>query len=59
VAASPFVQTRCHRVLTAGGSIPCLAARFAIIDEMGFIAGAEQRGPAAQMFRRMYWDTAL
>jgi predicted TIM-barrel fold metal-dependent hydrolase len=43
----------------AGGSIPYLAARFAIIDEMGFIPGGEQRGPAAEMFRRMYWDTAL
>lgn len=43
----------------AGGSIPYLAARFAIIDEMGFIAGGEQRGSAADMFRRMYWDTAL
>jgi predicted TIM-barrel fold metal-dependent hydrolase len=36
-----------------------LAARFAIIDEMGYIAGAEQRGTAADMFRRMYWDTAI
>ena len=43
----------------AGGSIPFLAARFAIIDEMGFIPGGEQRGTAADMFRRMYWDTAL
>jgi aminocarboxymuconate-semialdehyde decarboxylase len=43
----------------AGGSIPYLAARFAIIDEMGFIAGGEQRGTPADMFRRMYWDTAL
>jgi predicted TIM-barrel fold metal-dependent hydrolase len=43
----------------AGGSIPYLAARFAIIDEMGFIAGGEQRGTAAEMFRRIYWDTAL
>jgi aminocarboxymuconate-semialdehyde decarboxylase len=43
----------------AGGSIPYLAARFAIIDEMGFIPGAEQRGSAADMFRRIYWDTAL
>jgi 6-methylsalicylate decarboxylase len=43
----------------AGGSIPYLAARFAIIDEMGFIKGAEQRGTAADMFRRTYWDTAL
>lgn len=43
----------------AGGSSPYLAARFAIIDEMGFIPGGEQRGAAADMFRRMYWDTAL
>jgi predicted TIM-barrel fold metal-dependent hydrolase len=43
----------------AGGSIPYLAARFAIIDEMGFIKGAEQRGSAADIFRRLYWDTAL
>jgi predicted TIM-barrel fold metal-dependent hydrolase len=43
----------------AGGSIPYLAARFATIDEMGFIPGGDQRGVAADMFRRMYWDTAL
>lgn len=43
----------------AGGSLPYLAARFAIIDEMGFIKGANQRGTAADMFRRIYWDTAL
>lgn len=43
----------------AGGSIPYLAARFDIIDEMGFIPGGEQRGSAADMFRRIYWDTAL
>jgi len=43
----------------AGGSVPYLAARFAIIDEMGFIAGGEQRGAAADMLRRMHWDTAL
>jgi aminocarboxymuconate-semialdehyde decarboxylase len=43
----------------AGGSIPYLSARFAIIDEMGFVPGAEQRGTAASMFRRMHWDTAL
>jgi predicted TIM-barrel fold metal-dependent hydrolase len=43
----------------AGGSTPYLAARFAIIDEMGFIAGGEQRGAAADMFHRTYWDTAL
>ena len=26
---------------------------------MGFIPGGEQRGTAADMFRRIYWDTAL
>jgi len=43
----------------AGGSIPYMAARFAIIDEMGFVPGGNERGTAADMFRRMYWDTAL
>src|SRR6185295_4864308 len=43
----------------AGGSIPYLAARFAIIDEMGFVPGGEQRGAAADMLRGVYWDTAL
>lgn len=42
-----------------GGSIPYLAARFALIDEMRFVPGDEQRGPAADMFRRMHWDSAL
>ncbi len=26
---------------------------------MGFIPGGEERGAVADMFRRMYWDTAL
>jgi aminocarboxymuconate-semialdehyde decarboxylase len=26
---------------------------------MGFIKGGEERGTAADMFRRHYWDTAL
>ena len=43
----------------AGGSIPYMAARFAIIDEMGFVPGGDERETAANMFRRMYWDTAL
>jgi aminocarboxymuconate-semialdehyde decarboxylase len=43
----------------AGGSVPYLAARFAIVDEMGFIKGGGERGAAADMFRRHYWDTAL
>jgi hypothetical protein len=45
--------------LTQEDRSPIFAARFAIIDEMGFIVGGEQRGNAADMFPRMYWDTAL
>ncbi|MCU1278309.1 MAG: hypothetical protein JWM53_1855 [bacterium] len=43
----------------AGGTIPYLATRFAIVDEMGVIAGGAERGTAADTFRRLYWDTAL
>jgi 6-methylsalicylate decarboxylase len=43
----------------AGGTVPYLAGRFAIIDEMGVIPGAEARATAAETFRRLYWDTAL
>jgi len=42
----------------AGGTIPYLAGRFAIIDEMRAIPGAEARATAAETFRRLYWDTA-
>ena len=43
----------------AGGTIPYLATRFSIVDKMGLIPGAEERGSAADTFRRLYWDTAL
>jgi predicted TIM-barrel fold metal-dependent hydrolase len=43
----------------AGGTVPYLAGRFAIIDEMNVIPGAEARESAADTFRRLYWDTAL
>jgi aminocarboxymuconate-semialdehyde decarboxylase len=43
----------------AGGTIPYLATRFSIIDKMNVIAGAEERGTAADTLRRRYWDTAL
>jgi len=43
----------------AGGTVPYLAGRFAIIDEMNVVAGAEARATAARTFRRLYWDTAL
>jgi predicted TIM-barrel fold metal-dependent hydrolase len=43
----------------AGGTVPYLAGRFGIVDEMGVIGGAEARQSAAETFRRLYWDTAL
>jgi hypothetical protein len=50
----------CQIQLRASGeNLANLTASFAIIDEMGFIAGGEQRDAADEMFRRTYWDTAL
>jgi 6-methylsalicylate decarboxylase len=43
----------------AGGTVPYLAGRFAIIDEMGSIPGGETRGTAAATLRRLHYDTAL
>jgi predicted TIM-barrel fold metal-dependent hydrolase len=43
----------------AGGTIPYLATRFSIVDEMNVIPGAEERGKAADTLPRLYWDTAL
>jgi aminocarboxymuconate-semialdehyde decarboxylase len=44
----------------AGGTVPYLAGRFAIIDEMGVLPDDDgTRGSAADTFRRLYWDTAL
>jgi aminocarboxymuconate-semialdehyde decarboxylase len=43
----------------AGGTIPYLASRFSVVDEMGVIDGARERGTAADTFRRLHWDTAL
>jgi predicted TIM-barrel fold metal-dependent hydrolase len=43
----------------AGGTVPYLAGRFAIVDKMNVIPGAEGRAPAAETFRNLYWDTAL
>jgi predicted TIM-barrel fold metal-dependent hydrolase len=43
----------------AGGTIPYIAHRFAIVDAMKVIPGDEERGSAADTFRRLYWDTAL
>jgi 6-methylsalicylate decarboxylase len=43
----------------AGGTIPYIAFRFSIVDAMKVIPGEEERGSAADTFRRLYWDTAL
>ena len=43
----------------AGGTVPYLAGRFAIVDEMDVIPEAENRASAADTFRNLYWDTAL
>jgi predicted TIM-barrel fold metal-dependent hydrolase len=42
----------------AGGTIPYLASRFAIVDEMDVIPGAPERGAFADILPRLYWDTA-
>ncbi len=41
-----------------GGTIPFVASRFAIVDEMDVIPGAAERGPFAETIERMHWDTA-
>jgi predicted TIM-barrel fold metal-dependent hydrolase len=42
----------------AGGTIPYVASRFAIVDEMDVIPGAGERGAFADTLPRLYWDTA-
>jgi 6-methylsalicylate decarboxylase len=42
----------------AGGTIPFVASRFSIVDQMDVIPGGEERGPIAETLRRLYWDTA-
>jgi 6-methylsalicylate decarboxylase len=42
----------------AGGTIPYLASRFAIIDQMNVIPGAQERGAFANALLRLHWDTA-
>lgn len=42
----------------AGGTVPYLAGRFAIVDEMAVIPGRENRSSAAETFRHLYFDTA-
>jgi predicted TIM-barrel fold metal-dependent hydrolase len=42
----------------AGGTVPFVASRFGIVDEMNVIPGAEERGPFADTITRLHWDTA-
>jgi 6-methylsalicylate decarboxylase len=42
----------------AGGTIPFVASRFAIVDDMDVIPGARERGAFADALPRLYWDTA-
>jgi 6-methylsalicylate decarboxylase len=42
----------------AGGTIPFVASRFAIVDEMDVVPGARERGAFADTLPRLYWDTA-
>jgi aminocarboxymuconate-semialdehyde decarboxylase len=42
----------------AGGTIPFVASRFGIVDEMDVIPGAQERGAFADVLPRLHWDTA-
>jgi aminocarboxymuconate-semialdehyde decarboxylase len=42
----------------AGGTIPFVASRFGIVDEMNVIPGAQERGTFPEALPRLYWDTA-
>ena len=42
----------------AGGTIPYLASRFAIVDDMNVIPGARERGAFANALPHLHWDTA-
>ena len=42
----------------AGGTIPFVASRFGIVDQMDVIPGAQERGPFADTLPRLHWDTA-
>jgi 6-methylsalicylate decarboxylase len=42
----------------AGGTIPFVASRFAIVDEMDVVPEARERGAFVDTLPRLYWDTA-
>jgi hypothetical protein len=43
----------------AGGTIPFLASRFAIVDEMNVITGAPERGTFSDALPRLCWARVL
>jgi len=43
----------------AGGTLPYLAGRLALADEMQIMGNNDLIGTFAETFRRLYWDTAL
>jgi 6-methylsalicylate decarboxylase len=55
-AATPDVK---YIFSHAGGTIPYLAGRFAIVDEMKIMADSSATSTAAETFRKLYWDIAL
>jgi len=55
-AATPNVK---YIFSHAGGTAPYLAGRFAIVDDMNIMGDNSKRGTASEMFRKLYWDTAL
>jgi predicted TIM-barrel fold metal-dependent hydrolase len=56
LARTPNVK---YIVARGGGTIPYLATRFSIVDEMNIIPDGGEPGPAADTLRRLYWDTAM
>ena len=59
--SNTFARTRDVRYVFshAGGTVPYLAGRFGIVDEMAVVPGREERLSAAETFRHLYFDTAL
>jgi 6-methylsalicylate decarboxylase len=55
-AATPDVK---YIFSHGGGTIPYLAGRLAIVDEMKIMGDSSVTGTAAEAFRKLYWDTAL